>query len=68
MASVGRSWEILRRNVPVSPGSKTRVVDLFTSRTAATHTTLITVAPQYGVGLPLMMVAPTAGISPDSSS
>ena len=28
---------------------------------ATAYTTLITVAPDYGVGLPLMVVAPTAG-------
>ncbi|KAK0729590.1 hypothetical protein B0H67DRAFT_638190 [Lasiosphaeris hirsuta] len=33
MASIGRSWEILRRNVPLSPGSKTtRIVDFFTKQ------------------------------------
>ena len=63
MASIGRPWEILRRNVPVSTGSNTtRVVDLFTKQGGGTaYTTLIAVAPDYGVGLSLLTAGPKAG-------
>lgn len=63
MASIGRPWEILRRDVPVSPGSKTtRVVDLFTKQGGGTaYTTLIAVVPDYGVGLSLLTAGPAGG-------
>ncbi|KAK0725685.1 hypothetical protein B0H67DRAFT_551187 [Lasiosphaeris hirsuta] len=60
MASLGRPWEILRRDVPVSPGSRTtRVVDLYTRQGGGTaYTSLIALSPDYGVGLSLLTAGP----------
>ena len=58
MASMGRPWEILRRNVPVSAGSTaTRVVDLYTKQgggTSSGYTSILTVVPDYGVGISIL--------------
>lgn len=65
MASMGKPWEILRRNVPVSPGSSTtRVTDLYTKQgggTSSMYTTILSLAVDYGVGMSITSAASPAG-------
>lgn len=65
MASMGKPWEILRRNVPVSPGSSTtRVTDLYTKQgggTSSMYTTILSLAVDYGVGMSITSAASPVG-------
>lgn len=65
MASMGKPWEIMRRNVPVSPGSSTtRVTDLYTKQgggTSSMYTTILSLAVDYGVGFSITSAASPAG-------
>ncbi|KAK0741443.1 beta-lactamase/transpeptidase-like protein [Schizothecium vesticola] len=65
MASMGKPWEILRRNVAVSPGSNvTRVTDLYTKQgggTSSFYTTILSLAVDYGVGMSITSAASPAG-------
>lgn len=62
--SIGRPWEILRQDIPVStsPGTTTtRTVDLYTKQGGGdTYTSLIGLSPDHGMGISITTAGPSS--------